>query len=209
MISQTTSTIRRRDITYNHNQTIVRRPLPGLTPNHNQTIVRQPIPGLSPNHNQTIARPVRRFALALALVLLGGTAAWAEPGCRPVHGTFTLAAAEGPCDSVIGLCATGEWLGVLNGSSEFIGTSAAPNIDTAVTAVITVTGDNVIHLRDGDVYTKDAIAFTTVGKGEFAEVDTIVGGTGAYVGATGRLQATGTFANGSGEGVYDGEICWP
>jgi hypothetical protein len=158
----------------------------------------------------TLRRPTLRTALILALLVLAGTtAASAAPGCRPVHGTFSLAAAEGPCASVIGLCATGAWRGVVNGTSAFIGTSAAPNVDTAQTAVITVTGDNVIHLRDGDVHTKDAIAFTLVGKGEFAEVDTIVGGTGAYAGASGRFLATGTFANGSGEGTYDGEICWP
>lgn len=170
--------------------------------------IRRPFPGLMQNHNQTVARPVRRAALALALGLLG-TSAWADPGCRPVHGTFSLTAAEGPCNSQIALCTTGEFRGVLNGSSEFTGTSATPNVDTAVTAVITVTGDNVIHLRDGDVYTKDAIAFNTIGNGEFGEVDTIVGGTGAYSGASGRLLATGFFANGSGEGVYSGEICWP
>lgn len=164
-------------------------------------------PGLSPNHNQTIARPAA-LALALALGLLGGTAAWAEPGCRALHGSISLAVAEGPCDSGIALCATGELRGVLNGNSEFVGTSATPNVDTSSTAVITLTGDNVIHLRDGDLYTKDAIVLATIGNGEFAEVDTIVGGTGAYEGASGRFVATGVFANGGGEGAYSGEICW-
>jgi hypothetical protein len=39
-------------------------------------------------------------------------------------------------------------------------------------------------------------------------VDTIVGGTGAYEGASGRFVATGVFANGEGEGASSGEICW-
>jgi hypothetical protein len=55
--------------------------------------------------------------------------------------------------------------------------------------------------------TKDAISLDTAGNGEFAEVDTIVGGTGLWAGYTGKLTATGTFADGSGEGTYSGLAC--
>ncbi len=168
--------------------------------------------GLSPNHNQTVVRRPRRAAvaaLALALGLAAGGAAWADPSCHAIHGSVSLGNAEGPCDSIIGLCAGGELRGVLRGTSEFVGTGLAPNVDTAATSVVTLTGDNVIHLRDGDLFTKDAIVLATAGNGEFAEVDTIIGGTGAYAGASGRFVATGFFGAGGGEGVYHGELCLP
>jgi hypothetical protein len=58
--------------------------------------------------------------------------------------------------------------------------------------------------------TQDAIVLRTTGAGEFAEVDTVVGGTGDWSGATGVIQATGkfTFAAG-GTGEYSGKICTP
>jgi hypothetical protein len=147
--------------------------------------------------------------LALVLSLTAGGAAWADPSCHAIHGSVSLGPAEGPCDSAIALCATGELRGVLRGNSEFTGTGIAPNVDTAATSVVTLTGDNVIHLKDGDLFTKDAIVLATAGNGEFGEVDSIVGGTGAYDGASGRFVATGVFAAGSGEGVYHGELCLP
>ena len=73
--------------------------------------------------------------------------------------------------------------------------------------MVLLTGDNVIHTSRGDIQTKDSIVLSTVGKGEFAEVDTVVGGTGIYAGATGTVTATGTFLNGVGEGITVGEIC--
>lgn len=172
----------------------------------------RPGPGLSPNHNQTVVRPRRRAAvaaLALSLGLMAGGAAWAEPSCRAIHGSVSLGLAAGPCNSIVGLCATGELRGVLRGNSQFIGTSLVPNVDTVSTSVVTLTGDNVIHLADGDLFTRDAIVLATTGNGEFAEVDTIVGGTGAYAGASGRFVATGFFGPDGGEGVYHGEICRP
>lgn len=147
--------------------------------------------------------------LALVLVLTAAGAASADPSCHAIHGSVSLGPSEGACDSIIGLCAGGELRGVLRGNSEFTGTGITPNVDTEATSVVTLTGDNVIHLKDGDLFTRDAIVLATAGNGEFAEVDTIVGGTGAYAGASGRFVATGVFAAGSGEGVYHGELCLP
>lgn len=173
--------------------------------------IRRPDPGITLNHNQTLIRPVRRTAagLALALALLGGTAAWAEPTCRPLHGVVRVTEVHENCASPIGLCLAGEFRGVLNGSSDIVATSATPTIDTAVTGVLSVTGDNTIHLEDGDLYTKDTVIFAPNGRGEFSEVDVIVGGTGAYAGASGRFVISGLFSNGAGEAAYEGEICQP
>jgi hypothetical protein len=154
---------------------------------------------------------VRRAALSLAVLALASTGiAHADSRCHKVHYRVTLAASTEPgCTSPIGLCATGELRGSVSGTSEFIGTSFVPTVDTAATSSVLLTGDNVIHLPGGDLYTKDAIVLATVGDGEFAEVDTVVGGTGIYAGATGTITATGVFANGVGEGRAEGLVCRP
>jgi hypothetical protein len=74
---------------------------------------------------------------------------------------------------------------------------------------VQVTGDNAFHTDRGDFFTKDAIVLSTGAGGEFAEVDVVLGGTGDWQGATGVLTATGTFVDGLGEGVIEGEICVP
>ena len=84
-----------------------------------------------------------------------------------------------------------------------------PTVHTPTTSVVMVTGDNLIHTETGDVLTKDAIALRTSGAGEFAEVDVVVGGTGAWLGATGQVSALGTFTASGGEGTYSGEVCLP
>ena len=152
---------------------------------------------------------IKRTAFILAVLALASAGiANADSRCHQVHYRVTLAASADPgCTSPIGLCAIGELFGSVSGNSEFVGTSFVPSVDTGATSVVLLTGDNTIHLRDGDLYTKDAIVLATVGDGEFAEVDTVVGGTGAYAGATGTITATGVFANGAGVGTADGLVC--
>ena len=111
----------------------------------------------------------------------------------------TLEATAGPCGSDINLCAKGTLFGNVRGTSDFVGTSFLPTVDTGSTGVVVLTGDKVIHTSRGDIHTKDSIVLSTVGKGEFAEVDVVVGGTGDYAGATGVVTATGTFLSGVGE----------
>jgi hypothetical protein len=147
--------------------------------------------------------------LTLASGLFLGAPVSADPICQAVHGRVDLAVSGEPCGSATGLCATGLLYGALQAHSEFVGTSAVPTVDTPATGVLVLTGDNVIHTRDGDLFTKDAIVLNSAGDGEFAEVDTIVGGTGSYEGATGYLIATGTFSGGGGVGVYIGKVCRP
>lgn len=97
--------------------------------------------------------------------------------------------------------------GAISGTSFFVGSNQLTTADTPVTSVILLTGDNAIQTRAGTLMTKDAIVFKTTGAGEFAEVDTIVGGTGDFAGATGTLTATGALSGGMGEGVFSGEVC--
>lgn len=151
------------------------------------------------------------LVLALTLVLAAVAApAMAAPHCKRVHSHLFLEAEAVPtCGSPIGLCARATLRGSLKADTEFVGTSFLQTVDTPATAVVVLTGDNTFHTTRGDFFTKDAIVLSTVGAGEFAEVDTVIGGTGDWVGATGNLTASGTFANGTGEGIIEGEICTP
>jgi hypothetical protein len=75
--------------------------------------------------------------------------------------------------------------------------------------VLLVTGDNIITTARGEIHTKDAILQRGVAPFDFTEIDTIVGGTGVWAGATGQITASGTFDFVNGEGIYVGEICVP
>ena len=152
------------------------------------------------------------FALTLMLLPLAAGTAAADPQCRRVRSHLVIEADPTPeCGSPIFLCATATVWGSLRATTDFVGLSqqvAAETEDGAVLAV-QITGDNTFHTERGDFFTKDSIVLSTVGNGEFAEVDVVTGGTGDYAGATGVLTATGVFLNGTGDGIIEGEICVP
>jgi hypothetical protein len=138
-------------------------------------------------------------------------AAGASSPCRHIQGEIELTPVSGPdCTSPVGVCGRGQLTGTLAGHSFFIGSSLVQSVDTPSTAVLLLTGDNRIETKRGTLLTKDAVVLRTAGDGEFAEVDTIVGGTDALQGATGVFTATGFYdaANG-GSGHYEGELCTP
>lgn len=143
-----------------------------------------------------------------AAVVASGTAD-AHDACLRVYGQVTLTPTDpSTCNSPIGTCAVGELRGTLRGNSEFTGTSFVPTVDIASSGSALLTGDNAIHTRRGTLYTEDAVVLRTVGEGEFAEVDTVVGGTGDFANATGVITAYGTYdAVTGGEGTYFGTIC--
>lgn len=155
----------------------------------------------------SLSRPA--FAAFVLTLGLAGSSASATPVCQAVHGRVEIAAYEPTCGSAIALCAHAMLHGTLKATSDFVGTSSVPTIDTAATGVVLLTGDNVFHTTDGDFFTKDAILLNTGGDGEFTEIDTITGGTGEYEGASGYLIASGTFSAGTGVGTYVGKICRP
>ncbi len=150
------------------------------------------------------------FTSTLMLAPLASSPAAADPACRKVHGRLFLEAEAVPtCGSPVGLCATATIRGSLKAVGSFVGTSILPTVDTAITGVVVVTGDNSYRTDGGEFFTKDAIVLSTVGDRDFAEVDVVTGGTGEWAGASGTFTATGTFANGAGEGFIEGEICVP
>ena len=152
------------------------------------------------------SRSIPSLIVALTAALTSGEAA---ADCTKVGGKFFLQPVSGPaCSSPVGVCAALEYAGDLKGTSDFIGSSLTATVDTPATGVILLTGDNVIHTRDGDLFTKDAVVLETTGEEAFAEVDVAVGGTGAWAGATGTITATGTFDPvAGGAGRYEGELC--
>ncbi|HET9932315.1 MAG TPA: hypothetical protein VFQ35_16540 [Polyangiaceae bacterium] len=128
--------------------------------------------------------------------------------CRSVSGTFTvITSTGGDCKSPVGLCGSVEWRGDLRAKSSFVATSSVETVDSAVTSVLVFTGDATVTAKGGTILTKDAIVFRLTGAGDFAEVDTVVGGTGVFSNASGAWRASGTFAGNVGEGRYEGMIC--
>jgi hypothetical protein len=148
-------------------------------------------------------------AVAVVVVLALTSGALAAGKCQRVEGRFTLQPMLPPeCTASLGICAAGTYRGDLKGTSTFIGTSLTQTVDTPTSGVVVLTGDNLIHTAGGDLMTKDAIVLQTSGAGDFAEVDTIVGGTGVWAGATGTLRAQGRFTLAAGGGgSYIGEVC--
>ncbi len=114
--------------------------------------------------------------------------------------------------SPFGQCSAGRFSGALKGNFIASATSFTPSNDTATTGVVFFTVDVVLHLKDGDLFLKDAGAFNTTpgGAGEHSTVTTVTGGTGQYAGVTGRLIETGTFTPAEGgDSDYRGEVCAP
>ena len=162
-------------------------------------------------HLSRLARFVFLAVSVLAVLTLAGGAAVAAGKCKKVNGMFTLQPVPPEqCAGPVGICATGTYRGDLKGDSAFTGTSLTQTVDTPTTGVVLLTGDNLIHTAGGDLMTKDAIVLQSSGAGDFAEVDTIVGGTDEWAGATGTIRAQGRFTPiTGGGGNYTGEICRP
>jgi hypothetical protein len=161
-----------------------------------------------------VKRPIA--ALAVALMMLGSNPqAEANPTCRSVRGTFDLIpVTDSTCVSPVGVCGKGTFRGQLRGPYVSVLTSIVPTADTAQTNVVLITGDTPLQARlgskQGTLTFKDSGAFHTTGDGEFAELFSVVSGTGDFAGATGTLFATGTFDFAAGgEGEYSGTLCAP
>ncbi len=154
--------------------------------------------------------------IMLAAVILALAASSAGPvnagsnGCKKVSGRIVLEQVTGPeCSSPVGLCAKGVVKGGVRGTVFVVVTSALPSGDTPTTGVMFTTGDAVFKTDSGTLLTKDASTLSTSGAMEFAELNTVVGGTGSYEGAWGTLVATGDNSPDGTSGVYSGQICTP
>ena len=100
--------------------------------------------------------------------------------------------------------------GGINGRFVFAATSLTPSADTSTTGVFHYTADIVVKTAVGGLSLKDAGAVDPQpgSTGDVAAVSAVVGGSGRYASATGRIRLMGTFDTElGGENVYEGQIC--
>lgn len=151
------------------------------------------------------------MGLLVAFVATGsaGAVVASKGDCMKVSGKVTLGPVPpAECDSPLGLCGEGQVTGHLKGEVFFSATEYLMSADTPATGVVFVTGNAVFTTRCGTLTTKDAITRAIDGNGEYAEVNTVVGGTGCHAGATGRFVASGKTTAEEASGTYTGEICF-
>jgi hypothetical protein len=161
------------------------------------------------------SRAARRVVAATAGVLsvvMFASSSSASPTCRSVDGRYREHDTSGAgCASPVGLCIAGDYQGDITGSFAGLATSITPTADTPASGVVLFTSDSSIDARigkrSGTLTIKNAGAFRTVGEGSIVDVQTIVGGTGDFAGASGALRAEGTFTAGAGESRYRGTVC--
>jgi hypothetical protein len=172
-------------------------------------------PSITTWRNRFASRLVPFFLAAGALLLVSANVS-AAAQCHNIHGQIDDHPAPGPtCTSPIGLCTQGAFSGVLQGDYISIASTLNPTGDTPVTSVLLYTADTTLqaHLGDqqGELRIKNAGAFHVAGNGEATEISSIVGGTGAFAGASGVFFVTGTadLTTGIGHATYDGQLCQP
>lgn len=148
------------------------------------------------------------LSLAVGVSLVSGGAGARAASDQPVSGTIVSRQVTGPtCTSPVGLCTAGEFRGGIRGSFEFSATGLIPTVDTPTTGVVLYTGDLRIHTKDGDLFVKDAGAFSP-GSGDVASVSTIIGGS-ALLGAAGSIRISGIFREGCVDCEYKGRLRLP
>lgn len=156
-------------------------------------------------------RVLSMLALTSPLCLLGGNEAFAKD-CQSVHGQFinqVLLPPGGACLSQIA-CVSGNAKGVLKGDFLATITSFTPSIDVATTSVFFVTANLVLHTKNGDLLLKEAAASNqNPDEGDLGDVVTVVGGTGQWAGATGRLRVWGNLSTTVSDVTYEGDVCLP
>jgi hypothetical protein len=162
-------------------------------------------------------KTVRRLAAVAAgatSVLLLGSTAGADAACRSFSGRYAEQIAPDGCTSPFGLCIDAQYTaGPLHGTFHGVVTSLVPTADTPATSVVLFTTDTVATVHgwgsNGTLNIKNAGSFATTGRGDIVDLQTIVGGTGDFAGASGSIQAFGTFdaATGTGSSRVVGTVC--
>jgi hypothetical protein len=161
------------------------------------------------------ARPAVTLGAAAVVLLLAPGPADASATCRSVEGSYVEHAVPGPdCLSPVGLCIAGTYRGDIRGEFSGQATSIVTTADTPVTTVALFTSDSTIAARtggrSGTLLVKNAGSFTSNPDGSIVDLQTIVGGTGGLVGASGSLRATGTFSFATGgRSTWAGVVCLP
>ncbi|HEU5296579.1 MAG TPA: hypothetical protein VFU71_17495 [Burkholderiaceae bacterium] len=139
----------------------------------------------------------------------------AHADCRSVRGALEETQVTGmACGSPVNLCTVAHLIGHLKGEARFTAASVQSTADTPTTGVVFVTGDTTVTDarlggKRGTLVIKNAAAFRTLGEGDLADVQIIIGGTGDFAAASGSLRVSGTFVAGAGTATYEGSVCLP
>jgi len=133
--------------------------------------------------------------------------------CKPVRGHLDEVPLEA-CASPVGLCTVARMSGSIHGDAIFTAATITVSANVALTGVVFVTGDTVVEDAKlaghrGTVAIQNDASFRTTGDNALADVQTIVGGSGDFAGATGSLRISGDFVPGvGGSSTYEGEVCF-
>ena len=136
--------------------------------------------------------------------------------CKQIRARFMNTIVTEGCTSPVGLCTAGESTGsrLLNGPNTFtafglVPSAGLPGIVPETT--VSFAGERVMRTERGTLTLSAVGVFDTAptAMGEFDELETVIGGTGRFAGATGTLHLFGrSTADGSGFlGNIRGEIC--
>jgi hypothetical protein len=145
-------------------------------------------------------------------VLVAGSPSVAHPRTIELRGSYTEHAVIGAgCQSPVGLSVAGQYRGTLRGAFHGVASSISPTPDTPTTTVAAFTADSDIIASvnglHGTLTIKNAGVFSSQDGGPIVDVQTIIGGTGDFSGASGFVRASGTFSfvNG-GRSEYVGSV---
>jgi hypothetical protein len=136
-------------------------------------------------------------------------------GCWRVQGHLVeRLVPPGECSSPVGLCTIARMFGGLKGDALFIANEFISSTDTPVTGVVFVIGDIFIDearvgRKRGALTLKSAAGFRTIGDNDLVDIQTIIGGTHDFAGATGTIRIRGAFPAGGGTSTYVGSVCVP
>ena len=160
--------------------------------------------------------PSQRAIVVAALILLTTSSPTSadEPSCQRVQGFLEETLVTTGCLSPVGLCTVARVFGTLKGEARFTASTIAPS-EEATTGVVFVSGDTTLvnaqlGNKRGTLLIKDAAAYQTIADGNLVDIQTIIGGTGNFSGATGTLRISGNFLPDSGgSSNFEGTVCVP
>lgn len=147
---------------------------------------------------------VMGISLGIIAIFFMGSA---QAGCKTVNGHISSEVFTDGCPSPLGLCTFGRFIGGIQGDFIFVAEAIIPNPESAEVAF--TTGSIDVETKKGNLTLKDASAVSFGADGLFGSVQTVVGGTGDFTDATGRIRAYGVFLGGCVNCDYRGEICTP
>jgi hypothetical protein len=148
----------------------------------------------------------RTAAPAAALLLLCSQAARAEQ-CIPIRANIVTGYSLGPdCASPVAVCTVGSVSSPrIAASTRFMALTVLPGMSPEL---LIYSGELVLTLGDGTITIRDhgLLNSTTA---YYFEVQQVISGTGAYVGARGLLTSRGLSTPTGFQGLLNGTICTP